>query len=421
MKRFRNAFPVVVGVLAATAASARADLSNRYYMPFGERAAMMGNAGITSPYGEAAFYNPANLTRIGHPSLSVSGSTYLRYDLSADPILVLQGEDQPFSASGFVAIPSTVTSTYKAGEFWLSTAVLVPEAIEFKNRSTFRSTDLAVTLLQQRSVESLWLGGSIARELAPGLSVGVSVFVQNESESTFNFVRVQNGFMPIMSVREVTTNEDVSVWNLTGILGVHYQASEMLGIGLRVHSPTVKLTGSADVYESTLQAGMNAAAVESEVEDVNVSRPAPADLGVGFSIRPTPRVELVADVSLQLPGTFTTLDDPMLGVREVEVELAPRAGIGAEIEVGSKKWLRLGAMYNASALATPASDADAPSDTYYGATLGFSFQKERTVTSIGLFGLQSNTAFFVEGADPQRRSDARVRLYGGLLAVSYRL
>jgi hypothetical protein len=84
---------LIAAVLVASAAVAQADLANRNYFPFGERAATMGNAGITSPYGDAAYYNPANLTRIGHPSISVSGSTYMIYELSADPLLVLEGED----------------------------------------------------------------------------------------------------------------------------------------------------------------------------------------------------------------------------------------------------------------------------------------------------------------------------------------
>src|SRR5688572_32926759 len=79
-----------------------ADPTNRNLIPFGERAAMLGNAGITSPLGESVFYNPANLSRVGHPNLSVTGSTYLLYQLAVDPILVLDGEDQRFEASGFV-------------------------------------------------------------------------------------------------------------------------------------------------------------------------------------------------------------------------------------------------------------------------------------------------------------------------------
>src|SRR5215468_3664881 len=166
---------------------------------------MLGNAGLTSPYGEAVYYNPANLTRIDHPSLSVSGNTYLRYDLSAKPLIVLQGQDEPFTASGFVAIPSTVTSTYKVGDWWLATAVLVPEALDFKNRTTLTTTDLKITILQQQTDQSLWLGGSIARKFGSALSVGLSVFVARETEAKISFLRAQLGD-PATAVQEITTN-----------------------------------------------------------------------------------------------------------------------------------------------------------------------------------------------------------------------
>ena len=41
--------------------------------------------------------------------------------------------------------------------------------------------------------------------------------------------------------------------------------------------------------------------------------------------------------------------------------------------------------------------------------------------TLRVFGMQSNTELFVAGANPPRLSDARVRLYGALLAFSYRL
>jgi hypothetical protein len=69
---------------------------------------------------------------------------------------------------------------------------------------------------------------------------------------------------------------------------------------------------------------------------------------------------------------------------------------------------------------SPASDADPSRSDYFGLTAGLSIRKDRTVTSVGGFGLQSNTEMFVAGADPARRSDARVRLYGGMLSFAYR-
>src|SRR6185295_5266194 len=236
-------------VLLALTADARADATNRMFLPFGERASALGNAGLCSPSGDAVFYNPANLTRIEHPSLSVSGSTYLRYEISADPLLVLEGQDQPFSAAGFVAIPSTVTSIYKVGSWRLATAILVPEALEYKDRVTFTSPSLRATVLQQRSYETLWLGGSIAHELTANLSLGLSLFASRDTVSSFAFTRFQVGEA---AVRETISNEDTAVYNASAVLGVYWAAMPALGVGLRVHSPTLRLAGTSDFYDSAL-------------------------------------------------------------------------------------------------------------------------------------------------------------------------
>ncbi len=400
------------------AGRAGADVTNRDFLPFGERASMMGNAGLCSPFGEAVFYNPANLTRIDHPSLSVSASTYLRYDVSAKPALVLAGQDQNFDASGFVAIPSTVTSTYKVGDWWLSSAILVPEALDYKNRVTFTSGDVKATILQQRQVESLWVGGAIARQIAPHLSIGLSVFGSREKESSIDFTRAEQG----METFEVTNNEDTAVYNASAILGIYWEPMPALGLAARVQSPTLRLAGSTDLYSASVDAGgPMPSSMEQAVDGAHAERPLPTDISVGASLRPSDALELVADVGLQMPATITTLDDPVAGKRTQTVHLAPRVGVGSEITVGDKKWLRLGLMYNGSATASPKSAADESRDDYLGFTAGFAFQKERTMTSIGVFGMQSNTETFVGGADPPRKADARVRLYGALLAFSYRL
>lgn len=419
----------VVGVVGLVAAAAvvgapvrvRADPTNRNLIPFGERAAMLGNTGITSSYGEAIFYNPANLARVGHPNLSVSGSTYLVYQLSQDAIVVLDGEDQPFEASGFVAIPSTVISTYRIGRLALANAILVPEALTFKNRVTFETAAQKVTVLQEVQQSQLWIGGGAALEVAPGLSVGLSVFVANTTESKLNFLRQQTGIDPVTQVFEQTLSTDVSVIGMTAIGGVHYQR-DGFGIGARVHSPSVRLRGHGDIYRAQARISQtNPAAIEEELSDVEVDRPLPLDVGLGVSLQVTPDLLVVADVNLQLPTTMTTVDDPRAARTEIDLELAPRGGLGLDWQVAPRRWIRAGAMINRSATATPTTADDATREDYIGASAGFAWQSGRTHTALGAFYLHGDLNGFVEGVDPPRRADARARLFGGLFTVSYRL
>jgi hypothetical protein len=405
------------------AAPALADVTNRNVLPFGERAAFLGNAGITSQRGDAVFYNPANLARIGHPNLSVSANVYAVVDLEADAILVIDGQDQPFEASGFLSIPSTLVSTYQFGGWAVATAVLVPEAFSLKNRITFESDTLQATMLQEQEAESLYLGAGVAREIAPGLTAGGSVFVAKESATELLFVRSEVAGDPLQ-VSEFTSNTDSTVFNLAVIAGMHWQATPRLGIGARAHVPPIRVTGSADVYQATLVPGDEMFTSEGEWEDVDVSAPMPWDLGVGASYMVTPRLELIADLNVQLPDTLTTFDEPdipEIGTTRLDTELAPRIGAGAEWRFLSQAWLRLGAVYNRSAVGQPDSSDDEPQEHFYGVTGGLAWQKDRTHTAVGGFFMRSDADLLVDGADPPREADARTLLYGALLTVSYRL
>jgi hypothetical protein len=402
--------------------TAAADEANPNFLPFGERAAFLGNAGITSDVGEAIYYNPANLARIGHPNLSVSGNLYVRFEFEADPFLVIAGEDQSFEGSGFMSIPSTLVSTYQIGGWYLGTAVLVPDAFTFKNRVAFEGPDLTVTLLQESQLQSLWVGTGVGRQLAPGLTAGLSVFITHDTESQFSFVRFDAMTDPPVT-SEVTSNFDSSVWNALAIAGVFWQATPALGLGLRARLPPIKLTGSADVYQALLTASADAdQTIEEEFEDVEVSRPLPFDVGMGVSFRATPRLELLADVNVQMPATLTRIsDDRIDNDDKVKVELTPRVGGGVEWAVLSQLWLRLGFLYNPSAHPTPEDSGDEAAEDFAGVTGGLAWQKDRTQTALGGFFLYSSPDIIVEGSDPVRKSDAREVLYGALLTVSYRL
>jgi len=421
--------PLTIAPALALAATlvwrpAAADPTNRNFLPFGERAAFLGNTGITSERGDAVFYNPANLARTGHPNLSVSANVYALFDLKADPLLEIEGEEQPFNASGFMSIPSSLVSTYKIGSWSLATAVLVPEALTLKNRVSFESPSLLVTLLQDRKQESLWLGAGLARPITENLMVGISAFVAKESTTDLAFTRVSTGDDPPV-VSEFTSYTDSTVFNLSVIAGLYWQVNQKLGLGLRAHVPPIKLTGGADIYQSALVPGDETLTYEQEFNDVTVSAPSPLDLGLGTSFRVTPRFELMLDVNVQMPATLVTVNEPDIpevGVVRQELELAPRVSAGTEWEFIQKTWwLRLGLVYNKSAVPEPEVGSDELQEDFYGVTGGLAWEKDRTHTAVGGFFLRSKADLIVDGTDPPRRSDARTLLYGALLTVSYRL
>ncbi len=400
-------------------AEAAADTTNPDLVPFGERASMLANAGITSPKGEAVYYNPANLARVGQPELSVSGSTYLRFDLSTDALIELDGEDQPFDASGFIAIPSTLVSSYQIGEWALATAVLLPDVFALKNRKTYETANVRVTQVLDQKRQSLWIGVGAARRLTPELSVGLSLFGAQEADSQLDFLRAE--VAATMETYERFTNFDSTVFNLDAIAGAYWQLAPRLGVGARVRSAALRLTGSGDFYQSEVLAGATDMKNEVELEDVHVNHPSPWDAGIGVSVRPVDALELIADFNLQLPATLRTLDDDVVGVLESDVVAAPRASVAADWQVASGKWLRLGLVYNRSAVPRPATSDEGTRENYYGVTGGVAWSKGRTTTALGGFFMRGDADFIITGSDPPRRGDAVARLYGALLTVSYSL
>lgn len=416
--------PVLLSVLlfcvALAARPAVADEVNRNFMPFGERAAFLGNAGITSDLGEAVFYNPANLARIADANISVSGNIYARFEIEADPLLIVEGEEQPFRAAGFFSNPSTLVSTYRLGGWSLATAVLIPEAIEFKSRVIFDTPAVRTTLLQELKQESLWIGAGVAREIRPDLEVGISAFVIKESASELTVVHTE--VTSPETISESTSSADSTVWNLSAVVGLSWQPHSKLALGIRTQLPPVRLTGSTDVYEATVIAAEMDSMVEAEFEDVDIGRPFPWDLGAGVSFRPTPRLELVFDANFQLPDNLTRLDDPRVDPETIDTRLAPRVGAGAEWQLAAPLWLRLGILYNRSAAPEPKTPDDEPQEHYYGVTGGIAWQRGRTRTAVGGFLLGTDTTLLVAGSDPVRESeDARTLFYGALLSVTYRL
>ena len=335
---------------------------------------------------------------------------------------MIQGEDQPFDASGFEAVPASVISTHHIAGFTVATAVLVPDAFITKNRVTLESADVQGTILQSLDEQSLWLGAGAGRRISSNLSVGVSVFASRETQSQITFFRIAGGAAPMQQVSEQLSSTDVTVYNLSAVAGVAYQPSPAVTIGARVFSPTLRLAGSEDAYSSTLQDGtMMDGGQEVHVEGVRASRPYPTDLGAGIAVRPSDRLELVLDAGLQLPGTFTLVDDPTLGRDVMTLEAAPRVGLGLEWQAASQLALRLGGMYNGSAVPEPTSGSDDVRENYLGVTGGLAYESGRTTIGVGAFYLHAFIHAMVVGVDPPEKSHASGSVIGGLLAISYRL
>jgi|GEM_PF-4813775 len=407
---------VLTAALAATSLTARADETNRNLFPVGDREAFMANTGITSPSAGAVFYNPANLARLGTPTLAMTGTTLMRFDLSTDALLVIDAEDQPFNASGFLTIPTSIVSTYEVGNWHLATSILVPDAIELTNQLSFESPLVQGTIVFRESQQDLWLGASAARAVGERGTVGVSLFGVQRTQAQFQVLNITSDAGAAL---QTTENLEASLIGATAVVGGHWQVTDTVGVGARFQTPLVNVSSSASDYLSTLTAdGDSVTFTETSLEGLDYERPMPWDVGVGVSVRASPAIELVADVNVQLPATFRRLP----GDDETELETALRASVGADFDLPGSLRAQVGGLYNGSASPEPAREGDARED-YWGATGGLSWRSGRTRTGLGLFFHQSFGELLPSGLGDgnERRVDIRTRLFGALITVDYSL
>jgi hypothetical protein len=414
----RAAVIVAMAVLG-TAAIARADETNRNLFPIGEGESMRANAGIAGSSPGSVFHNPAGLAKIEHPELAVSGTT-LMYFRSYTQRLFQLDEPVPYSASGFAPIPASLVSTYKAGSFSLATAILVPDLFQLDNRQRHDTPMARLELLQSVRRQDLWIGGSIARKLGDRAGVGLSLFGVRRQSISNSFFLLSVTSMP-GTFTQATTSETVSIIGLNAVVGAYVDVAPWLTIGARIEPPFLQLSGSASIYQAQVASdGTTTTTSEVDLGDVSINQPVPADFGIGFALRPSDSVGIYLDFSLQLPKTYTFVDDPALGPPvEVELEAAPRGSIGADVQVTEKIALHGGAMFNRAAKRRLEEEGDSRED-FYGGTLGLSWSSKRTRTGLGVF-VGRSASKIVPAFAPGEAQSASTTVFAGLLTVAYML
>ena len=396
---------------------ARADESNRNLFPFGEREALLANTGITSASSGAVFYNPGNLARLTHSEISASGTTLMRFSTSTEALLVIEGEDQKFEASGFLVIPASLVSTYHLGDLVLATSVLVPDSSELDNRITLSSPRLQATLVQKNFREDLMLGISAARRFGR-VSVGLSLYGMRRSTSNFSqtLVTVEDPEEGT-SITQTSSNLAFTVFGATAILGVAVEVHPLVTVGARLHGPLLEVADSGTAYNASLSVvDGEEPQVEESVQSLAFDAPLPLDLGVGVSYRPIPALELMLDANLQVPETVFG-DGPPL-------DPALRVSAGAELELNRTFRALLGLRYDPSAVAhSRRNDPGVAAENYVGITGGISRQSGRTRTGLGGFLLFSRGSLVPISTDDVvgRRASFESTAIGGLLTVSYQL
>jgi hypothetical protein len=229
------------------------DANFRPYLLGGRAAGMGGAFTALSDDGSGSYYNPGGLAFARHSSVSLSASVYGLISGSYHDAL---GPGHDYTYKDLNVFPVSTSAVRKVGEIdpvtgvgkdTLVFSVFVPDAIHNDDRDTLNANQNTFFLTQDS--QTLWIGGGYARRFG---RVGVGAMgyfllgtqLQQLDLSAIGAPATQTG--PATSGNNfalVTARIDTTTEEFLGALGVRFDATDNLRLGLSVYSPAVG-TGS---------------------------------------------------------------------------------------------------------------------------------------------------------------------------------
>jgi long-chain fatty acid transport protein len=372
----------------AIAGPARADDSNFRPYIVGARAAGMGGAYTAlADDGSGPYYNPAGIAFAERSSLSLSASVY---GLVSGTIQNALGTGHDFNYSDLNTFPvSTAVVRKLAPDSAIAFSVFVPDAFRIDDRDSIQGAQNAFFLSDE--IQTVWAGLTYARRFGK-LGIGASAFGLLGSET--QFLDLTAAGVPTRFVT-ITTRSDISTKGVVGAVGLRYDVSDQLHLGLSVYSPELG-TGTRRqfirVAQATDQAPAGGQITEIVADDLHATPALPVRVqgGIAWS---SGALTLAADAILLGPrAVHDDLDREGLD-RNVVRHAVVDGSIGAELVVAGSFPIRIGAFTDFAATKEPEEElADRPDPNAsntdhvdrYGATFSLGYRTANTATTAGV-------------------------------------
>lgn len=297
---------------AVIAPAASADDANfRPYVVGGRAAGMGGAFTALADDGSAPYYNPGGLAFVRKSQLSLSGSVYGMVSGSQADAL---GDGHDFTFRDLNVFPVSTSAVWKLGAAdtespdgdgtALAVSVFVPDAIRTNDRDKLGSAQNALFVSTEQ--QTVWTGLTWARRWGR-LGVGASgFFLYGTALSDFELTAIAAGSTSRFVT--LTARTDETVYGFVGALGLRWDATDNLRLGLSAYSPEVGF-GSRRVF-SRIAAGddLNGPGEPAAIAVVNVD---------DLSASPTLPLRLQAGVAWSAGRLLLAADATYLGAREV--------------------------------------------------------------------------------------------------------
>jgi long-chain fatty acid transport protein len=387
--------------LAARVPAARADESNFRPYLVGTRAAGMGGAFTAlADDGSGAYYNPGGLAFVRRSQLSLSGSVY---GIVGGGFQDALGNGHDFNYRNLNAFPTATSGVWKLSgpepsdeADVLALSVFVPDAVNIDDRDTLGSQQNAFFYGDQS--QTVWGGLSYARRMGR-VGIGATGFVLFGTRlSHLDLTAVSAASQSTFATLSGRIDETFVAF--VGALGIRWDATDELRLGLSVYSPAVG-SGSRRVF-ARLTAGDNVASpgAPAQVAVVNAdglhaspSLPLRAQAGAAWV---QGRLTLAADVVLLAARSVSDDADRALeGLDKRVVRNAVVNGsLGLEYVIDDRFPLRAGLFTDFSAANSPVAyssaagpDPNASNTSHvdrFGGTLSIGYRTDHTSTDLGV-------------------------------------
>ena len=298
-------------VLVLAGSGARADDVNFRPYVVGSRAAGMGGAFTAlADDGSGPYYNPGGLAFVRRSQVSLSGSVYGVVSGSNKDALG-DGHDFTFRDLNIFPVATSVVWKFADGPGYegdgsaLALSVFVPDAVRTNDRDKLGSNQNALFVSSEN--QTVWAGATWAHKWGR-LGVGASAFLLfGTALSQLELTAVD----PASSSRfaTVTARFDETTFGGVGALGMRWDASDQVSVGLSVYSPEYgwgqrRSFVRVAVGDGVSGPGQPATVTVVNAEDLNATPTLPArvQLGVAWS---GDRFVLTADATFLAGRTVT--------------------------------------------------------------------------------------------------------------------
>lgn len=300
--------------LVLAAASFDAAHADRYHynnIRIGDRASGMGGAYIAvSDDTSGLYYNPAGTAYAQTRNLSGSVNAYHTTSTTYRDV----GNLGDWERTSSTLVPNFFGIVQPLGEGTLGFSYVVTDAVNEDQDQTFLEVGGAVDdfVINLNNEENTYkVGPSYARELAPGLSLGATLYLHVRNQETMSnqtYTFDDPAVAPEWFYQQTQTDEV----GMEPVLGLMWSPVDRLALGLTLRRPLILTSDSyaITVCHTASAASATALCPEGNIrwtsDDSGTKREYPWQLGLGLAWFASQELLLAADLNY-----YTEVDDPL--------------------------------------------------------------------------------------------------------------